>query len=169
MGMNGAIFHIVNHAIIKSLLFLGAGVVVHQARTTDMYQIAGTFRPGRLLTCTFLIGVLSLGGLPFFNGFMSKWMIYIATLQVNPWITLVALVTTALTLAYGLKAFHTVFMTNPNPSSKRMEIPLSMSVPLVVLAGMCLLLGLMPSLGYQMVDFAIQGLAGQPYVEAVLG
>ena len=169
LGMSGALFHIVNHAIIKSLLFLCAGVVIHHAKTADMYKLGGTFRSAPVLTYAFLIGMLSLGGIPFFNGFTSKWLIYIATMQINPLLTVVTLLVTAMTIAYGMRAFYAIFMTNPNPSSRSVRLPLAMSIPLVVLAGLCLLFGLVPSLGYQMTEFMMQGLSGQAYMEAVLG
>ena len=168
MGVSGGIFHLINHAIIKSLLFLGAGVIIHYTRTSDMRSIAGAFRPSPILTYSFLIGVLALGGIPFLNGFASKWLIYIATLQVNPILTILALITTALTIAYGLKAFYMIFMSNPNPSAKVARIPVTMSFALVVLAGLCLVLGFVPYICYYISDFAIQGLSTTAYVGAVL-
>ena len=168
-GMSAGLFHLINHIIIKSLLFMGAGVVIHYAKTSDMYQIAGTIKSSPLLTYTFLIGILSLGGLPFLNGFASKWLIYIATLNVNPLITVFTIIITAMTMAYGMKAFYMVFMSNPNPSAKKIRVPVRMAIPLVILAAACIVLGMVPSIGYYISDFAINSLGTQAYIGAVLG
>jgi len=169
MGFSGGFFHIINHAVIKSLLFLCAGVIIHYTKTSDLYRIAGTLKSSPVLTYSFLIGVLSLGGIPFFNGFASKWLIYIATFQVNPLLTIFTLIITAMTLAYGLKAFYMIFMSNPNPNAKIVRIPVTMSFALVVLAGLCIILGFVPYIGYYMSDFALQGLDGSAYIRSVLG
>lgn len=169
MGISGGLFHILNHAIISSLLFLCAGVVIRFAKTSDLYKIAGTIKSSPLLTYTFLIGILSLGGIPFLNGFASKWLIYVATAQINPLLTVFTLLVSVLTMAYGLKAFYAVFMSNPNPGAAKIRIPLTMGIPLVVLAGLCIILGVVPYIGYYMTDFALQGLGTEAYIVAVLG
>lgn len=169
IGISGGIFHLINHAVTKSLLFLCAGAVIHYTKTSNMHKIAGSLKTNPILTYTFLIGVLSLGGIPFLNGFASKWLIYIATLQVNPLLTIFTLIITAMTLAYGLKAFYMVFMSNPGPGSRTLHVPLTMSFVLVVLAGACIILGLVPAIGYYISDFALQGLNGTQYIRAVLG
>ena len=74
-----------------------------------------------------------------------------------------------MSLAYGLKAFYMVFMSNPNPNVKQMHVPLTMSFALVVLAGLCLILGFVPYLGYYISEFALQGLGTEAYIGAVLG
>jgi multicomponent Na+:H+ antiporter subunit D len=169
LGLSGGLFHMINHVLIKSLLFLCAGVVIHYAKTSDMYKIAGTIKSSPMLTYSFLIGVLSLGGIPFLNGFASKWLIYIATMQVNPVLTFIALLTTAMTLAYGLKAFYMIFMSNPNPSASRIDMPLSMSFSIMIIVFLCILLGTVPSIGYTISEFAAQGLVGGNYIGAVFG
>jgi multicomponent Na+:H+ antiporter subunit D len=169
LAMTGAIFHVINHAVIKSLLFLCAGVIIYYAKTSDMHKIAGNMKPNSLLTYAFLIGVLSLGGVPFLNGFASKWLIYVAALQANPLLAVFALLITVMTLAYGLRAFYMLFMSNPNPGAKQMKIPLTMAIPLVVLAAACVVFGLLPVLGYDISSFALSGLSSSAYVGAVLG
>ncbi len=169
MGISGGIFHIINHAIIKSLLFLSAGVIIYYTKTSNLYEISGTIKSTPVLTYSFLIGILSLGGMPFFNGFASKWLIYVATFQINPLLTIFTLVITTITLAYGFKAFYMVFMTNPNPSTKTVKIPATMSIVLIVLMGLCILLGVVPSIGYYISDFALRGLESGGYIAAVLG
>jgi multicomponent Na+:H+ antiporter subunit D len=169
IAISGAIFHVINHAIIKSLLFLCAGVIIYYAKTSDMHKIAGTIKSNTLLTYSFLIGALSLGGVPFLNGFASKWLIYVAALQASPLLAVFALLITVMTLAYGLRAFYMIFMSNPNPGAKQVKIPLAMAIPLVILACACVVLGLLPVLGYYISDFAMAGLSSSAYVGAVLG
>ncbi|RLI97671.1 MAG: hypothetical protein DRO99_02735 [Candidatus Aenigmatarchaeota archaeon] len=166
LGLAGGIFHLINQAIIKSLLFLCSGVIIHKAGTHDMRKMGAKF--SSFTAGVFLIGVLSLAGLPFFNGFSSKLLIYIASFNAFPLLTVIAVVTSAITAAYGIKAFVLIFMRNTGKSSIT-GMPLTMQIPLAILAMLCILLGIIPGIGESLAGFAVSNLNNMPYIRAVLG
>jgi multicomponent Na+:H+ antiporter subunit D len=169
LGIVGGVFHIINHAITKSLLFLCAGAMIYHAKSTDMYQISVRMKFGRWISYSFLLGVLALAGLPLLNGFASKWLIYIATIHFNPVLTIITLVVTALTVAYGLKAFYVLFMKNPEPRTEKAKIPWSMKIPIAVLVTLCFILGIFPEIGYWLAEMASSAFGNVEYARMVLG
>jgi multicomponent Na+:H+ antiporter subunit D len=166
LGLVGGIFHMINQSIIKGLLFLGAGAVVYFAGTADLDKLSGSIKPDRLLSFSFLVGILGLAGIPLFSGFSSKWIIYIASFEVNPVFTILAVVVSAITLAYGLKAYSAIFSSNPD-KAQRQILPFSMKLPLVILAGLIILLGILPWIGIEMAELMILGLDQATYIQGV--
>lgn len=80
LGLSGALFHVLNHALFKSLLFLGAGAVYHATGTREMDRLGGLYKkmPGTALP--FLAGSVAIAGLPPLNGFMSEFLIFLSAL-----------------------------------------------------------------------------------------
>ena len=78
LGFGGGILHVLNHAVFKSLLFLGAGAVVHSTGTRDIDHLGGLIKSMRWTAVTFLIASAAISGLPPFNGFVSEFLIYVA-------------------------------------------------------------------------------------------
>lgn len=76
LGLAGAILHILNHALFKTLLFLGTGNIFNQAETTNMEVLGGVIKKSPISSITFLVGALAICGLPPFNGFISEFLIY---------------------------------------------------------------------------------------------
>lgn len=153
LGMSAGLFHAMNHTIFKGLLFLTAGAVQHATGSLDLDELGGLSKkmPG---TCAlFLIGAASISGLPPFNGFASKWMIYQATFQKagetgNFFFVVVcvaALITSVLTLASFIKVAQSVFFGQLNPKfANTHEVSLGMRIPMWILAALCILPGLFP-------------------------
>ena len=153
LGMSAGLFHAMNHTIFKGLLFLTAGAVQHATGSLDLDELGGLSKkmPG---TCAlFLIGAASISGLPPFNGFASKWMIYQATFQKagetgNFFFVVVcvaALITSVLTLASFIKVAQSVFFGQLNPMfAHTREVSLGMRIPMWILAALCILPGLFP-------------------------
>ena len=153
LGMSAGLFHAMNHTIFKGLLFLTAGAVQHATGSLDLDELGGLSKkmPG---TCAlFLIGAASISGLPPFNGFASKWMIYQATFQKagetgNFFFVVVcvaALITSVLTLACFIKVAQSVFFGQLNPKfAHTREVSLGMRIPMWILAALCILPGLFP-------------------------
>ncbi len=168
LGMVGGVFHIINHAIIKSLLFLCAGVIIFHAGTSNMYDIGKRVRFRPAMTYVFLIGVLALAGLPFFNGFASKWLIYLSTFEFSPLLTIFTIVVSVLTFAYGIKAFYLIFLSGGR-SSLQPKIPYTMLVPLIILAAACIVIGIIPQFGTSISETISSGLNSVAYTGAVLG
>lgn len=153
IGMAGGIFHMVNHSIYKSCLFLGAGSVEHKTGTTELDKLGGLAKWMPITFITFLITALSISGVPPLNGFFSKWMVYQGVVEVgkigskgNLWIVwlLAAMFGSALTLASFIKATHSTFlgMESGEHSSLKISDPShSMTVPMIVLSILCVLFG----------------------------
>src|ERR1039457_700918 len=76
VALVAAMFHTLNHAIFKSLLFLGAGSVLHSTGTRNMEEMGGLIRPMPVTAFCFLIGAIAISGLPPLNGFASEWLTY---------------------------------------------------------------------------------------------
>ena len=152
-GISAGLYHAMNHTLFKGLLFLAAGAVLHETGTTDLGKLGGLSRKMPHTTVLFLIGAFSISGIPPFNGFASKWMIYQATYQKAVetgnigflLVTICALVTSTLTLASFVKVTQSVFFGQlPKEYENVKEVPFGMRLAMGILALMCLAGGLFP-------------------------
>jgi len=149
IGLAGGLFHLMNHALFKGLLFLSIGAVIHRMKSrnlSDYGGLAGTM-PITFITCS--IAALSISGVPPFNGFVSKWMIYQGlvqrfTMDSSPftivWLA-AAMFGSALTLASFVKLIYATFLTAPQKPHRVSEVSASMWVPMVIMAGLCIIFG----------------------------
>ncbi|HIE43738.1 MAG TPA: hypothetical protein EYP78_02945, partial [Candidatus Omnitrophica bacterium] len=125
IGIAGGLFHMVNNAVYKSCLFLSGGSVEKKAGTTDLGKLGGYAKSMPITFVTFLIASFAISGVPPFNGFASKWMIYQGLVELGKsgsglWIIwlLSAMFGSALTLASFMKAVHAVFLGQPSKNQK---------------------------------------------------
>ncbi len=164
LGITGALYHIFNHVLIKSLLFFSVGCVIY---VTGKEAIGEMNINSRLLAVSTGIGVLALSGVPPFNGFVSKWIIYLATWEVSPVLTLISVVVSVFTLAYLMKMYSSIFLTT---KKRGKSVPRLLLVPVVILMAVCVLIGIFPSIGSYFVDSAVNALLNpNQYINAVLG
>ncbi len=154
LGVSAGLFHAMNHTLFKGLLFLAAGAVLHQTGTTDLGKLGGLSKKMPHTTVLFLIGALSISGIPPFNGFASKWMIYQATYQKAVesgnigflLVTVIALITSVLTLASFVKVSQSVFFGQlPKEYENVTEVPFGMRLAMGIFAVLCVFTGLFPS------------------------
>jgi formate hydrogenlyase subunit 3/multisubunit Na+/H+ antiporter MnhD subunit len=143
VGIAGGIFHMINHAIYKSGLFLSAGSVEHRTGTTELKKLGGLFRELPVTAVGFAVCALAISGVWPLNGFVSKEMIFHGSLETGYAIFAVAAwVGAVFTFASFLKAGHAIFL---GPRSK--EVPAvkesqgAMLLPLLTLAFFCILFG----------------------------
>ena len=182
LAVTAALFHALNHATFKGLLFLGAGSVLHATRTRDMNALGGLI--GRLpwTAFFFLVGSLAIAGLPPLNGFVSEWLLFQALLPgigspaplVAPLMTLAvgALALTAGLAAAGfVKAFGITFLAIPRSAAAAHghEAPLSMRVGMGALALACGALGLAAVPIMSALGGVVAGHAGLPRSAMPLG
>lgn len=155
MGISAGLYHAMNHTIFKGLLFLAAGAVLHQTGTTDLGRLGGLSKRMPHTTVLFLIGAFSISGIPPFNGFASKWMIYQATYMKAVesgnigflLVTIIALVTSVLTLASFVKVSQSVFFGRlPAEFENVKEVPFGMRFAMGIFALLCVVTGLFPNL-----------------------
>ncbi len=156
LGFAGALFHVLNHALFKGLLFLGAGAVAQAAGTRELDRLGGLLKRMPWTGLTFLIGAAAIAGLPPLNGFASELLVYVggfrSLLQPVPRLVLAgAAVVGALALIGGLaaacfaKAFGIMFLGEPRhaDSAGAMEVGWTQRIPMAMLAGGCILAGLL--------------------------
>jgi formate hydrogenlyase subunit 3/multisubunit Na+/H+ antiporter MnhD subunit len=152
IGIAGGIFHMLNHAIYKSCLFLTSGNVEYRMKTTELDKLGGLAKLMPITYISCLIASLSISGIPPFNGFASKWMIYqgvikqfsVASLPMR--LTgvvclLIAMFGSALTLASFMKLIHATYLGQQKDNQSVREVPWMMWVPCVILAVFCVLFG----------------------------
>jgi len=151
LGIVGGLFHMINNSMYKNCLYMTAGSVEKQAGTTDLHKLGGLGRKMPVTGFCFLLAGAAISGVPPFNGFFSKEMIFDAAMEINPVFFAVTLLGAFLTAASFLKLGHTVFFGKaPADSGAQVisakEAPAPMLVPMVILALGCLLFGVINSL-----------------------
>lgn len=145
IGMGGAMFHILNHAIFKMLLFLCMGAVIYATGKRDLAELGGLGRRMPITLATFGIAALAISGIPPFNGFASKAMIS-EGVSGSFLLKLVIILTAAGTFAALFKVFRFAFLGSlPAKLEKTRGVPILMLLPMLVLAGACLGIGLFPT------------------------
>lgn len=156
-GLVAAVYHSLNHAAFKSVLFLSAGSVVHAAGTRDMEQLGGLVKPMSWTAAFFLLGACAISGLPPLNGFASEWLLFHSflggALQARPLVALMMpAAIAALALSAGLaaacfvKAFGISFLALPRSSKAAAahEASVPMLAGMALAAVCCIALGLVP-------------------------
>ena len=189
LGISAGLYHAMNHTLFKGLLFLAAGAVLHQTGTTDLDRLGGLSRKMPWTTVLFLIGAFSISGIPPFNGFASKWMIYQATYEKAVesgnigflLVTIIALITSVLTLASFVKVSQSVFFGQlPKEYENVKEVSFGMRFAMCIFALLCVLTGLFPDVVTRYltepaanavfnVTGYINSMMGSGYAESVMG
>ena len=162
LGIMGGLLHIVNHGVCKSLLFMCAGVIIHQTGTRDLRRLGGLVGRMKTTCIACLIGAFSLLGTPPLNGFWSEWMIFGGGLASGKGlITLFGVLSTVITAGYYLWfAWRVFFGTTPENLNDVKEAPFTLLIPIIVLATLSILLGVLPGLVLEYITPAAEYLAG---------
>ncbi len=149
VGVAGGLFHMLNHSIYKACLFLSTGSVEHRAKTSELEFLGGLGVKMPWTLFSFLIAALAISGVPPLNGFYSKWMVYQGLAEMGrqtklwPLFLLAAMFGSVLTLASFLKMIHAQFLGDrPKALDSVREAPVSMVVPGVLLALLCIIFGI---------------------------
>jgi len=155
-GFAGAFLHVLNHSIFKTLLFMGAGAVLHKTGTKAIDLLGGLMKRMPVTGRSFLVGSLAISGLPPFSGFISEFLIYYGSFQGlhlhRTGFILSALAIISLAVIGGLatacftKVVGVVFLGEPRTESavQAKEAGFTMQLPMVFLAAACLLIGVLP-------------------------
>lgn len=166
LGMGGALLHVINHALFKALLFLGAGSVIHAIGTREIDQMGGLLRRMPRTALFFLTGAVAICGLPPLNGFVSELLIYLglftgamqgsgaaAVALAAPFLALVG----GLAVACFVKVFGVVFLgvARSEQATHAHEAGNSMLLPMAILACICATIGLFPLLVSPILDSAV--------------
>ncbi len=158
LALAGGLLHVWNHGLFKSLLFLGAGSVLHATGTREMSRLGGLWKTMPWTAGLFALGAAAISGLPPLNGFVSEWLVYLglfdATISHGPsaWAAIPAAIllgaTGALALACFVKVCGVVFLGAPRSqaAARAHECGPSMRGAMILLAGTCVAIGLAPAL-----------------------
>jgi hydrogenase-4 component B len=174
LSLIAGMYHTINHAAFKGLLFLGAGAVVHSTHTRNMEEMGGLAKRMPDTAFCFLIGAVAISALPPLNGFVSEWLTYQALLQgfgtseslwrlVFPLGGAMLALTGALAAVCFVKAFGITFLAQPRsePARNAREAAPSMRIGMAVLTAACLLLGFFPTAFVRLLDPLTQQLTGR--------
>ena len=146
-AISGGVFHILNHAMYKPLLFFTGGALFHCTGTRDLTKMGGLAHKMKWTTILFIVGTLCISGIPPFNGFSSKILIYESVFRFHPILTIAGIIVSILILASFTKAFHSPFMGAELSQYKEVkEVPRSMIIAMVLLAAGIVFITLFPSL-----------------------
>ncbi len=164
IGIIGGVFHMINHAIYKSNLFLGAGAVEHRTGETNLEKLGGLARWMPITFVTTLVSAMAISGIPPLNGFASKWLVYQGVIEVSRthnfaiFFLLIAMFGSVLTLASFLKVLHSVFLGEKSKDiAKVKEAGFGMILPMIVLAILCVGLGVFAQYPIQYLFGAVLG------------
>ena len=156
LGFAGAFLHVFNHSIFKSLLFMGAGAVLHKAKTKSINQLGGLMKRMPTTGKTFLAGSVAISGLPPFNGFVGEFLIYFGAFQgmklhglpfILATLTIISLaVIGGLATACFTKVVGLAFLGEPRTeaAANASEAGFTMQLVMVLLASACLFIGIYP-------------------------
>jgi len=160
LGLAGGLYHIVNHAMFKGLLFLCLGAVTYSTGTRKLDKLGGLWKKMPITTSTGIIAALAISGIPPFNGFASKTVLIEAVANYSFVLKFIMMVTASLTFTSFLKLISYTFFGEPKrPLVTVKEVPLLMQLPMIVLAILCVLLGINAQFVLdRIIAFAIAGL-----------
>jgi hydrogenase-4 component B len=181
LAIMAAVFHLVNGACYKPLLFFNAGSILLRSGQRNLNRVCGLSAIMPVTALTAVVASFSIAGMPPFNGFASKWVIYHVTILGVPELPvflllgIVALFISLVTLAAFLKLLGGAFLGEcllPEERAKAGDVPASMQFPQVVLAALCVGFGLVPMLPLAAIFRAVRALpvfGAVPNLESLLG
>jgi len=168
LGMGGALFHVWNHGLFKSLLFLNSGSIIHATHTRNIELLGGLSRKLPVTAGLFLVGAVAISALPPLNGFAGELLLYLGLFRTlaqdgtggltGAAMAAVALAMTgAMATACFVKLYSTLFLGAPRSDhgSQARESAASMLLPMLVLAAACVVIGLYPALVLPAIDRAV--------------
>jgi len=182
MGLLGALYHTLNHAVFKGLLFFGAGSIIYRAHTRNMEELGGLARTMPYTAIAFLTGAMAISALPPLNGFVSEWFTYQALFNMSHtgefllrFVGPIGVVMLALTGALAgmcfVKLYGITFSGNPRSehASHSTEAPAPMVLAMVLLAIGCAVLGICAPLVAPIMAGIASSLAGTAMVPVAQG
>jgi len=171
-------FHLINHAFAKGLLFMTAGAVIHQTGLRNIKKMGGLSNKMPITAFAAAIGMMSIAASPPLAGFISEWMMFLGgfgrilildpvtyvVLGINYGfliLTLLAVSGSILTAAYMLRFFWRVFL-GPHPEELEdvKEVPRSMTIPMIILGVLIVIFGIFPSLALDVIVPVFSGILG---------
>jgi len=164
LGVYGGLFHLMNHTIVKALLFLCAGAIIYATGKRRMSELGGLSRYMPVTAFCFILGALAIGGFPPLNAFMSKLTLFTAAAEAGLlWAAVIGIFTGLLTIACFVRAAYLIFWGRPrtalvpaasNPGREGFRLPAGMVAAMVILTIMTVVLGVYPTFVHPLLDSA---------------
>jgi len=180
LGLIAGLYHTINHAIFKGLLFMGAGAVLHSTGTRDMESMGGLIHRMPVTAAFFLVAAVSISALPPFNGFVSEWLTFQTALMAPqmggallmamvPFSAAMLALAGALAATCFVKVFGVVFLghARSDVASNAKEVDRWMQVGMAIPALFCLLLGVLPVFFIPLIDAVPQMLLHASLADSV--
>jgi hydrogenase-4 component B len=174
LGLVAALYHTLNHALFKGLLFLGAGAVLYRTHERDLDHLGGLIHRMPVTAGFFLVGCIAISALPPFNGFVSEWLTFQTALQapqlengvlraIIPATAALLALAAALAAACFVKAYGVAFLGRPRSRhvARAREVPAGMLAAMGLLAALCLVLGVLPTVVIEAMGPVTHLLVGQ--------
>jgi len=166
VALLAGLFHVVNNALFKPLLFLNAGAAEYRTGTRDMDKAGGMMQIMPITAVTAIVASLAIAGIPGLNGFVSKWLIFASSIVAGfevplfVFLAIVAIFISAVTLASFLKFLGMLFLgrLDIGPEVERREVPATMVIPQVVIGIFCVLFGVLPIVAMKPLYAAVSGI-----------
>ncbi len=157
LGVAGGLFHALNHAIFKSLLFLAVGAVIYRTGTRNLSDLGGLVKKMPFTFVALVVGIIALAGVPPLNGFVSKWMIYEALLQKKEvFLLIMAFVGSTGAFLYVYRLVHSIFLGQLSQKHENVkDVPILMQIPMWVLVIATVIYGIFPGLA---MDVIVKGM-----------
>ncbi|WP_294513202.1 complex I subunit 5 family protein [uncultured Bilophila sp.] len=166
----GALAHVLNHAIMKDLLFLCAGGLIFRVGSRKLSDLAGLVHEMPWAVGCMSIGIVSIMGLPPFNGFVSKYLMIVACMDAGQPLIAAALIAASLVGAiYYMRILRTILLDPAPAGRKRVEgVTATMRWPMIILAALCVILGVAPQTGLSLITPILDQLQFGPGVGGML-
>jgi NADH-quinone oxidoreductase subunit M len=170
MGAAGGMFHLINHAFSKGLLFMTAGAVIHQTGLRDITKMGGLSNKMPITAFAAAIGMMSIAGSPPLSGFASEWMMFLGGFERAvvggavasvPFLilTIIAVSSSILSAGYMLRFFWKVFLgPHPDELEEVKESSNSMTIPMIILGVLIVIFGIFPGLALDVIVPVVQGI-----------
>lgn len=171
LGVTGGLLHLFNHMIFKDLAFLCAGALMFASHAHNLEELGGMGRKMPVTFLCFAAALFSAAGMPPFNGFNSKLVIYYALIERGEFVlAIIAILSSVITMAYFLKFMHGAFFGQLTPAAERaVEVGPVMRVPLIILASLCVVTGVFPGLALAPIASLEAGLGLTPPAVGLTG
>jgi proton-translocating NADH-quinone oxidoreductase chain N len=172
-GVQGALFHVLNHGLMKGGLFLIAGALLYDFETGNIDELKGVHYKRPFLSVSFLILSLGMIGMPPLNGFLSKWQMVMATMASGAYISSLAIIIGGFLALLYYSRIIVVFFTRPSGSSSdeksNYQFPLTFKLPIYALVFISLAIFIFGSFTSRLIDSAARPLfETRHYIEAVM-
>jgi len=154
VGINGAMYHLFNNILYKTALFMASGAVIYTLGKENLHEMGGLAKKMPFTTASVIIASLSITGIPFFNGFISKGLIFDAAHSNDYLYLMLELAAVGTFLSFLKFSYYGFLRPNPELEKKAVEAPWNMTVPMIGLAVLCFITGIFPGLVTRILPFA---------------